>query len=276
VKNNLQEQVDRIRERLHEVGGRLSGVESALQELKANPTKLARAWSHIWRWVTTNKTVSGLGGLVLLVAGWFVTGYYQHWLDHKHDAFNLAVDERVKASTTVTEMQKTLAEIQKTSSETNTVLTTLQPYIHDMVIHQFENISKLPARSLIQRAPALKDLLAVAKNQRVSIDPKVIEQVGVKLAHCSASAHPATWDAALEFINYKSFNNNYSPFLPDTTNEKDFRDKYVIYIPTGGVAPVSTLRGLAPADSAAQTGYIGEDRNKGMASGLAWIILEGG
>jgi hypothetical protein len=36
------------------------------------------------------------------------------------------------------------------------------------------------------------------------------------------------------------------------------------------------LKGLVPAAIAAQTGYIGEDRNKGMAFGPEWIIADGG
>ncbi len=230
-------------------------------------------YTRLYSWVVNHTALS----IVLCLVGLFGGGYFSYWLEHKGDTFNSSVDKRIDITLKAPGgVLATLAEVQKTANETNTTLKALQPLIQAMIVHQFENVSKLPTQTLIQRAPALRDLAVAAKTQNVSVDPKIIEQTGARLVRASTQDHPAVWDAALRFVDYKSFNNNSSPFLPDTTKVKEFRDRYIINIPTGAVPPKSLLKGLAPADRAAQTGYIGEDRNKGMTSGPAWIVFEGG
>ena len=129
---------------------------------------------------------------------------------------------------------------------------------------------------MIPRIPALENLVAVAKNQNVAVDPNIVTEVGTKLVDASRQNAEA-WHAVLRWVDYKSFNNSFSPSLPDTTNVAAFRDKYVINVPTDAVAPAFSLKGLVPANIAAQTGYIGQgDRNKGLTSGPEWIIAEGG
>lgn len=210
------------------------------------------------------------------MAAIFITPLFQTWLDHRNDGFSNAVDGRIQSSLNAPKgVLETLHEIQEKTNSTSTTLETLKPFIQEVVAHQFENVSKLPPQALLRRAPALNDLAVVAKNQNVRVDPKIVAQVGAKLVAVS-DQKPALWDAALRFVEYKSFNNNFSPSFPDVTNEPEFRDKYIINIPKGAQEPSSLLKGKVPADVAAETGYIGQDQNKGLTFGPAWIVMEGG
>jgi len=118
-------------------------------------------------------------------------------------------------------------------------------------------------------------LLMKAMDAHVRIAPSLVESMGKRFIDAS-SQNPSAWNAALQFVNYRSSLNSSFPSLPDTTNEPAFRDKYVINIPTGEERPKFSLKGFVSANRAAQTGYIGEDRNEGLTSGPAWIVMEGG
>lgn len=119
-------------------------------------------------------------------------------------------------------------------------------------------------------------LLAKATDAHVRLRSSTVAQTGRKFV--DASGHnAAAWDTALRFMDYRSSINNFFSALTDTTNDPAFLYKYVInFEPDLKNAPTISLRGKVAADQAAQTGFIGEDRNKGMTLGPAWIIMDGG
>jgi hypothetical protein len=264
---NNKKRLDGIEERLNQIetllGPRLPKPRSAFQQFR----------EHLWDQVKRHKgTIIPLAAIFVGVLGWFVSGWFKYYLDHRYDFVNEMISTNLKAKGGVNDK---LDQIQQTADSTKTTLQALQPYIHDTVQRQFENVAKLPTATLMQRIPALKDLVAVAKNQNVAIDPNIVTEVGKKLVDAS-SDNAEAWGAVLRWVDYKSFNNSFSASLPDTTSVAEFRDEYVINIPTGADHPTFSLKGLVPADSAAQTGYIGEDRNAGLTSGPEWIVIEGG
>jgi hypothetical protein len=264
------------RQRLQAIEGRLDTIEQNLNlapKPPKPPNRFIRFFIYYWANKAWTLTVTAI---CIAVFGWFANPLIKTWLDHRNDSFNKSVDDRIQASLNAPKgVLEVLRETQDKTNMTSTALETLKPFIHDVIAHQFENVSKLPTQALLQRAHALNDLAAVAKNESVKIDPKVVAQAGAKLVAAS-SQKPVLWDATLKFVEYKSFNNSFSPSLPDTTNEQEFRDKYMMYIPEGAHPPSPSLKGKVPADVAAQTGYIGEDRNTGLAFGPAWIVMEGG
>jgi hypothetical protein len=81
----------------------------------------------------------------------------------------------------------------------------LQPFIHDVIDHQFENASKLPSQAFQERLPAIKNLLAVAKDQNVRIDPEVMDTLRKKMLGIQVKS-PEFWPAAAELISYRSVN----------------------------------------------------------------------
>jgi hypothetical protein len=206
-----------------------------------------------------------------------LTVLFAYWLNHRKEWWNGDVAAQVNVVLEKPDgVLVTLKQVRDTVDRTDEKLKTLEPFIHDVIEHQFENAAKLPTGALIQRIPALNNLVAVARTQNVTVDPHIVTEVGTRLVDASGQNAEA-WEAVLRWVDYKSFNNSFSPSLPDTTNAAAFRDKYVINIPPDAVPPTFSLKGLVPADIAAQTGYIGhEDRNKGMTSGPEWIIAEGG
>jgi hypothetical protein len=116
-------------------------------------------------------------------------------------------------------------------------------------------------------------VVAKAKSAGIKVPMSVVGDVGKKFVEAT-EINPAALNAVIACIEYKSFSNNFPSLLPDTTNVPAFRGRYLIL--KHGAPPTTSLKGLAPADSAAQTGYIGEDRNKGLAYGPAWIVYESG
>jgi hypothetical protein len=250
---------------------RLHEIEAQLGIKPPPPRKTFR--ERLTKWVKANPWISLALSIILAAFG----ALFAYWLNHHTEWWNQGVDARVGV---VLEkpggVQKTLDKVNDTVNRTDEKLKTLEPFIQDVIKHQFENVSKLPTGALIPRIPALDNLVAVAKNQNVTVDPNIVTEVGTKLVDASGQ-NAETWNAVLRWLEYKSFNNSFSSSLPDTTNVAEFRDKYVINIPGGAVPPTFSLKGLVSADIAAETGYIGkEGRNKGMTSGPEWIIAEGG
>jgi hypothetical protein len=256
------------KEKLEDHENRLQGIENQLG--LTPPLQKKTAWKHMTWWIKSNPWISIPLSIILAV----FTLFAAYWLDHHNEWWTQEVDVRVGA---VLEkpggVQETLKQVRDTVNRTDEKLKTLEPFIQNVVKHEFEDVSKLPTSALIQRLPAFKNLVAVAKSQNIVIDPLIITQVGAKLG----DNHDAdAWDALLQLVDYKSFNNTLSSSLPDTTNVAAFRDKYVINIPSGGVHPAFSLKGSVLADIAAQTNYIGKDSNEGMVLGPAWIVAEGG
>jgi len=259
------------KETLQEHENRLQEIETQLGIKLPPPRKTAK--ERLTEWVKANPWIS-LALSVILTAFSVFVGY---WLNHHNEWWKGDVDARVRA---VLEEKpggvlETLKQVRDTVNRTDEKLKTLQPFIQDVIKHQFENVSKLPTGALVPRIPALENLVAVAKNQNVTVDPKIVTEVGTKLVDASRQNAEA-WNAVLRWVEYKSFNNSFFSFLPDTTNEPTFTDRYVINLPPSAYPPSILLKGKAPADVAAQTGYIGQDRNKGLTFGPAWIVMEGG
>jgi hypothetical protein len=250
---------------------RLKEIETQLGIKAPPPKKTAR--ERLTEWVRENPWISLL--LAIILAAVTLVGGY--WLNHRKEWWNGDVAAQVNV---VLEkpggVQETLKHVKETVDRTDEKLKTLEPFIHEVIQRQFENAAKLPTGALIQRIPALNNLVAVAKSQNVTVEPNIVTEVGTKLVDASRE-HAQAWDAALRWVNYKSFNNSFSSSLPDTTNVPEFRDKYGIYIPNGATKPTFSLKGSVPAETAAETGYIGQEgRNKGMTSGPEWIVAEGG
>ena len=259
------------KEALQDHDRRLQEIENQLGLKPTPPRKTLK--DRLKEWGKANPWIKPALSIIIPI----FTVLFAYWLNHHNEWWNRDVAAQVNV---VLEkpggVQATLKYLTETVNRTDEKLKTLEPLIQDVIKHQFENASKLPTGALIQRIPALNNLVAAAKNQNVTVDPKIVTEVGTKLVDASRENAEA-WPAVLRWVDYKSFNNGFSSSLPDTTNVPDFRDKYAINIPNGATKPTFSLKGLVPADTAAETGYLAqEERNKGMTSGPEWIVAEGG
>jgi hypothetical protein len=201
------------KQRFDGIDSRLDRIERAL-ELKPPEPKSAFAQfrGHVWQLIVVNRSwVISVAAILVAIGGWFGSGMFKYWLDHKDDGLNHLIDGRIEAALKAPSgVLATLSEVQRTTNETDTTLKTLQPFIQDVIRHQFEIASKLPAQELGERLPAVKNLLAVARDQDVQIEPKITENLREKLLKIDAKA-PDYWPASAQFISYRSQNT-----VPDT------------------------------------------------------------
>ena len=185
-----------------ELADRIDKIE---EHLRAKPIDVPKEtkWSQTaWTWITTNKGVSGFLALVLaLIGAWF-----SYWLFHKDEIWNHAVDYRIdQILKSPGGVNETLSKIQQTTTSTDASLKTISPFIQDLVKHQFENTSKLSASTFQQRLPAIRDLLAVAKDQKVKIEPTVTAALSKQLLKVPPEVTDF-WKVAGDLISYRSFN----------------------------------------------------------------------
>ncbi|WP_348260619.1 hypothetical protein P8935_12485 [Telmatobacter sp. DSM 110680] len=141
-----------------------------------------------------------LASLVATVIGipiMFLTWIEPHLENDQKNQISIEVGNQLK------EPIKTMGEANTHLSKIETSLDDLKPFIRDVVDHQFENVSKLSSKELGERLPALKGLLAVAKDQDVKAKPQITEALGKKMLQINSEA-VSYWPTASEFINYRS------------------------------------------------------------------------
>lgn len=122
-----------------------------------------------------------------------------------------------------------------------------------------------------------KDLVSAARKNDIRLPTDLVEETGKRFVDASAQT-PQAWDAALEFVNYKSFVNSLPPTLPklaESTRPADFQTRYRWNSPLSTPPQVSVV-GRLPEQSAARFSPIGEDLNAGQAEGDAFIFAVGG
>jgi hypothetical protein len=161
--------------RLERLENRLEGVEQALG-LRPSPPKLSY-WRRKWNWISNNKGDSAVFLVILTVGGAFLA----YWLEHRAEWQNKEIDGRINFVLSQPKgVQEALNNVQQTVQSVDASLKTLAPYIHDTVTKQFENAANLPPAVLQERLPAVKDLLAVAKDQNIRVGAPALDNFGPK------------------------------------------------------------------------------------------------
>lgn len=179
------------------------------------------------------------------------------------------------------QLKEPLAKMGETNTRLAAIegsLGSLKPFIHDVISHQFESASKLPTGALIERIPALKDLLLVAKDQNVRVNPKIVAHTGAKFID-SSSQNAAAWGAALDLLNYRSFLN--ADFRsPSNTVEPLNEGSWSFMFPLvdkSGVGKktfrVEVVLPTVPAAKAAQVENIGVPLNASRSEGPPKMIF---
>ena len=121
------------------MGSRLDSIENALEIKQPAPKSALTIFrAHTWEWTVANRSwIIPVAAIVVAIGGWFGSGIFKYWLDHKDDSFNQTVDRRIdrilKAPGGVL---ATLSDIDRKVDKANTTLDTLQPFIHDVINHQ--------------------------------------------------------------------------------------------------------------------------------------------
>jgi len=118
-----------------------------------------------------------------------------------------------------------------------------------------------------------KQILESAIKNAIRLPANVVEQSGKDFIG-AASKEPAAWDAALRFVEYRSYLNTFNqsviPSGPRNTNTQ-----YTITSPLGYPPPSLSVVGLVRADQAARLNRIGQGLQTDTEYGNAFIVQVG-
>lgn len=198
------------KQQIERINSRLDTIEKVL-EIKPPAAKsaLAKIRTHTWKWVVGNRI--WFLPVIAILGTFFGGGIFKYWLDHKDDSFNRTVDGRIESALkTKGGVLATLSDIDRKVDKANTTLDTLQPFIHDVINHQFESASRLSPQAFATHLPAIKNLLAAAREQNVKIEPAITKNLTERLLKADVRS-TGYWAIAAEFINYRS-----QTLAPDT------------------------------------------------------------
>jgi hypothetical protein len=186
------------KERLDDHDSRLGHVEERLGLTPPPPKK--GFWEGKKEWLKTNPWISIPLSIIIPLCMLF-GGY---WLNRRKEWWDADVDTRVQS---VLEkpggITETLNQVRDTVNRTETELKTLEPFIRDIVQHQFDNVANLPSKTLGKRLPAVQHLVAVAENRGIKADAPTLGAIGRKLSAVDANVADF-WPTAAQFINYRS------------------------------------------------------------------------
>lgn len=183
---------------------RLDSIDKRLDLIEGKPRVhteglIARA-RH---WYSTNKKIAVPVTLILAVFGWFVPGWFTHYLDHRNDGFNNAVDSRIGNSARLAGMDKELKALDSNMDKVQATLATLQPFIQDLVRREMEGHAALSQQKFELVLPQLAATTKVAKQEKIAIPSHTVAILQQKLLQTNENA-PDYWAAASALINYHS------------------------------------------------------------------------
>ena len=120
-------------------------------------------------------------------------------------------------------------------------------------------------------------VLSQARAAKIKISADVIAATGKKFVDLSKN-DPTAWNAALAFVNYRSFlNADEEPSLKNPDSSATTTSYYRInYLDSGGRLPAISAYGQAPSSQAARLNSIGSNFNKWRPLSKAFVVVEGG
>jgi hypothetical protein len=186
------------RDQIDNIIGRLEAIEN---EIGIRP-KTKGWWAREWERTKTHKaTVIPLIALILTIAGWFVSGWFKYYLDHKDDAFNKTVDSRITIGLSPTNTRLDGFDVKLAKIEGELDVLTIQ------------RSAAQPTN--LQNATQAIEALRNAGSNGEKLDPALITEAGIKFIDAKDAPH--AWDAALAFLAYhSSLNQPLSPELKTT------------------------------------------------------------
>jgi hypothetical protein len=191
-----------------ELDSRMLKVEAALGLRETAFTTLRR---ELWEKFKLNRVwIIPVIAIATAAVGWWANNAIKIHHEAVIADFNQKVDSRISGLLSAPGgVNEKLTKIDATANKIDASLETLKPFIQELINHQFENISKLPTQTLLQRLPAINNLVAVAQNQDVKITPKLVGETGARLVAAS-DKYAIAWDTAVAFVNYRSSLNKLS------------------------------------------------------------------
>jgi hypothetical protein len=124
-------------------------------------------------------------------------------------------------------------------------------------------------------AVVARKALESARVNLVQLPSDLVRKDGQKFIEVT-KVNPEAWNAAIGFLNYKSFLNNASLSVPPNTGAAFVTRYNSVPLPEGEKDPQMAVSGVAPEESAAKYDLIGHDSNKSQPLGTKYIFDFGG
>jgi hypothetical protein len=190
-------------ERLNAVEPRVDALEKALGVKPLPPLR-----SRIYQFLSRHKAAIGImvGFVAILVA--IAVVYLPRASDQKKQDLNDVIDRRIDSSLKAPGgVLEKLQQLQITTAALSAKLTTLEPFIQDVIRRQFDIVSKLAPQALGEKLPALTHLIQAADVQGIRVQPQLSVDLSKNLLRVS-SASAGYWMAASQLVSYRSVPTN--------------------------------------------------------------------
>jgi hypothetical protein len=125
-----------------------------------------------------------------------------------------------------------------------------------------------------QNVADVQQVLETAKKKKFKIPPDVVQATGVKFVQ-AAQTNPDAWNAALAFLDYRSFENDVKiKDKPEPVSGQVFWNNYD-FVTIGAQGHEYTIPPLLPQDEAAKMHLLDKpDRNANVPMGPSFLLLE--
>jgi hypothetical protein len=240
---------------------KLTGRVTALEKRPARAPRKEK-WDTD-RWIALGILVVTFAGVPLMFFGWL----------EPHLHADLKNDIALEVGSQLKDPLKQIGEIAGDVKEIKGKLEVLDPLIRELTIKRIGEAGSLNSKELIARLAELKHLAVFARTQNVAIKPEVVKKVGQKLVDEGGAA---AWDAALTFLDYKSFLNSSTGIPVKSENLVSTTTHYYIQTLANTPQPHFQVAGVVPKSDAARFNHIGVDFNKDSDTGNAFIVGDGG
>jgi hypothetical protein len=243
---------------------KLTGRVTALEKKRASTATTKEKWGK------ETLIAAGILLLAVITLPFIIVGFLEPHLhnDLKSDVKNEVTDQLKEPLQDLHKMATDIAEIKGK-------LEVLDPLIQKLTAQRIDEAAKLNSKELTARLPELKHLAMIAKKENVTIKPETVENVGRKLVETGRND---AWDAALDFLSYKSFlNASLSLSVTGVQGQEMLYTEYTSLTPTGAAPPKFSVAGIVPKEQAAEFTLIGKpDLNESRPKGNSLILLDGG
>jgi len=123
--------------------------------------------------------------------------------EHASIDFGEAVNTRIDAG-----LRQPIEDIKATRTDVAEIkgkLETLSPLINDLLLERFKKSADLPQGEFQRNLPEIQNLLALARQRGVAVNPVLVRRMSEKLLNIKPRM-PDFWPATAQLVNYRSSN----------------------------------------------------------------------
>lgn len=244
---------------------KLAGRVTALENKTASASDSPQGRRAQYLVVAITAVVIPLVGVAIMLGAWIEPHLRA---DAKSDMKNEVTDQ-------LRDPLKQIGDIAGDVREIKGKLEILAPLIQKYTAQRLNEARTLTPKDLVAHLSELRNLATIARKEKITVKPGAVEEVGKKLVK---AGNVEAWNAAVEFLNYKSFLNSVLSVPVNTViGTGALQTQYIETAPVGQTPAHFAVTGAVPREQAAQFLHIGNrDPNESNSLGNDWIIAENG